>query len=102
MLTGHTVANTKVISNRQAYVREDTGIMPMKTYDEVLAENGYECEYHGKWHTPTFRARVYNNPVTAAGIHKTELGLGKTFYSYLSKKITRWDKHRGIGEIFCG
>ena len=86
MLTGHTVANTKVISNRQAYVPEDTGIMPMKTYDEVLAENGYECEYYGKWHTPTFRAKVYNNPVTAAGIHETELGPGKkeTYLKYLN------------------
>ena len=77
MLTGHTVANTKVISNKQAYVPEDSGVMPMKTYDEILSENGYECEYYGKWHAPVFRARVYNNPVTAAGIHKTELGPGK-------------------------
>jgi len=77
VLTGHTVANTKVISNKQAYVPEDTGVMPMKTYDEILSEHGYECEYYGKWHTPTFRARIYNNPVTAAGIHKTELGPGK-------------------------
>ncbi|MHC4756388.1 MAG: sulfatase-like hydrolase/transferase [Planctomycetota bacterium] len=77
MLTGHTVANTKVISNKQAYVPEYTGVMPMKTYDEILSEPGYECEYYGKWHTPTFRARIYNNPVTAAGIHKTELGPGK-------------------------
>jgi len=77
MLTGHTVANTKVISNKQAYVLKDTGIMPMKTYDEILSEHGYECEYYGKWHTPTFRARIYNNPVTAAGIRKTEFGPGK-------------------------
>lgn len=77
MLTGHTLANTKVISNKQAYVPEDTGVMPMKTYDEILSENGYECEYYGKWHTPTFRARIYKNPVTAAGIRKTELGPGK-------------------------
>ena len=77
MLTGHTVANSKVISNKQAYVPEGTGVMSMKTYDEILSENGYECEYYGKWHTPVFRARAYNNPVTAAGIHKTELGPGK-------------------------
>jgi len=77
MLTGHTVVNTKVISNKQAYVPEGTGVMSMKTYDEILSENGYECEYYGKWHTPVFRARVYNNPVTEAGIHKTELGPGK-------------------------
>jgi len=77
MLTGHTAANTKVISNKQAYVPEETGVMPMKTYDEILSENGYEFEYYGKWHTPTFRGRIYNNPVTAAGIRKTELGPGK-------------------------
>ena len=88
MLTGHTVANTGVISNKLAYVPEDTGVMPMKTYDEILAENGYTCEYYGKWHTPLFRARVYNNPVTAAGIHKTELGLGKkaTYVNYLDSR----------------
>jgi arylsulfatase A-like enzyme len=77
MLTGMTVANTKVISNRLAYEPEASGIMPMKTYDEVLAENGYEAEYYGKWHTPTFRAKIYNNPVTVAGRSVSELGPGK-------------------------
>jgi len=86
MLTGHTVAKTKVITNKQAYVSEDTGIMPMKTYDEILSQNGYECEYYGKWHAPIFRARLYNNPVTMAGIHKTELGPGlkETYMQYLN------------------
>lgn len=85
MLTGHTVANTRVISNKQAHVTEDTGVMPMKTYDEILSENGYECEYYGKWHAPVFRARIYDNPVTAAGIHRTELGPGKkaAYLNYL-------------------
>ena len=88
MLTGHTVANTKVISNKLAYVPEDTGVMPMKTYDEILSDNGYTCEYYGKWHAPVFRARIYNNPITAAGIHKTELGLGKkaTYVNYLDTR----------------
>jgi len=83
MLTGCAVANTKVISNKQAYVEEETGIMPMPTYDEILAKNGYECEYYGKWHTPTFRAKIYNNPVTVAGRSKSELGPGKKA-AYLS------------------
>jgi arylsulfatase A-like enzyme len=87
MLTGHTVANTRVISNKQAYVPEDTGVMPMETYDEIPSENEYECEYYGKWHTPVYRARIYNNPVTAAGIHKTELGPGKkaAYLKYLDQ-----------------
>lgn len=77
ILTGFSVINTGVISNRLAYVEEETGIMPMKTYDEILFENGYTCEYYGKWHTPTFRARIYNNPVTVAGKSSSELGPGK-------------------------
>ena len=79
------VANTQVVTNKQAHFAEDTGVMPMKTYDEILSENGYECDYYGKWHAPVFRARIYNNPVTAAGIHKTELGPGKkaAYLSYL-------------------
>lgn len=77
MLTGRSVANTRVISNKKAYEPEAAGAMPMQTYDEVLAEQGYACEYYGKWHAPIFRARVYGNPVTMAGIHKTELGIGK-------------------------
>lgn len=89
MLTGHTVANTKVISNKLAYEPESAGMMPMRTYDEILAENGYTCEYYGKWHAPIFRARVYNNPVTAAGIRKTELGLGKKA-AYLRYLDTRF------------
>lgn len=85
MLTGHTVANTRVISNSEAYVPEDAGVMPMKTYDEILSGNGYACEYYGKWHTPVYRARIYKNPVTAAGISQTELGPGKkkAYLSYL-------------------
>jgi arylsulfatase A-like enzyme len=86
MLTGCTVANTKVITNEKAYLPEDSGVMPMKTYDEILSENGYECEYYGKWHTPTFRAKIYKNPVTMAGIHKTELGPGhkEAYMQYLN------------------
>jgi len=86
MLTGHSVANTKVISNQEAYLPEESGVTPMKTYDEILSENGYECEYYGKWHAPVFRAKCYNNPVTMAGIHKTEVGLGykETYVQYLN------------------
>lgn len=85
MLTGRTVANNGVISNKKAYLPRNSGIMPMKTYDEILAENGYECEYYGKWHSPIYHAKKYNNPVTMAGIHKTELGPGhkEAYIQYL-------------------
>ncbi len=85
MFTGCSVANTKAITNATAYLPEEAGIMPMKTYDEILAENGYECEYYGKWHSPIHRAKCYNNPVTMAGIHKTEVGPGhkEAYIQYL-------------------
>ena len=54
-------------------MEEESGIMPMKTYDELLAANGYTTDYYGKWHTPTFRAKVYQNPVTVAGKSKAVL-----------------------------
>ncbi len=97
ILTGCTTANTRVISNAQAYVPEDTGVMPMKTFDEILSENGYECEYYGKWHSPVFRARIYNNPVTAAGIHKTELGPGKkaSYLKYLGPLYPKRELREG-------
>jgi len=76
MFTGHTVENTKAITNKTAYRPESDGIMPMKTYDEILHDNGYQCAYYGKWHSPIHRSRCYMDPVTMAGIHKTEVGPG--------------------------
>jgi arylsulfatase A-like enzyme len=97
ILTGCNVANTGVVSNSLAYVEEETGIMPMQTYDEILAENGYTCEYYGKWHTPTFRARIYKNPVTVAGRSRSELGPGKksAYLDYLAPHIPPRDLQPG-------
>lgn len=67
ILTGHAAWNTKMFGNGPAYDEPETGIMYMQTFDEILAENGYNCEYYGKWHTPLHHATVYNNPVTPTG-----------------------------------
>jgi len=72
MFTGHSVWHTKMFGNGPAYEGLGTGVMYMQTYDEILAENGYSCEYYGKWHFPTFHATAYNNPITATS--KTEMG----------------------------
>jgi len=97
ILTGHTVEKTKMISNNVAYAERETGIMPMKTFDEILDENGYHCEYYGKWHTPTFHAQVYHNPVTVAGRSRSELGPGKkeAYQTYLNTKFPRIDPKEG-------
>jgi arylsulfatase A-like enzyme len=63
MLTGSTVEHTKVVSNNETYYHEGEDIMTMPTFDEILAENGYRCEYYGKWHAMSKRANVYKNPV---------------------------------------
>jgi len=97
ILTGHTVENTKVYSNKVAYNGPETGIMPMKTYDEILDANGYDCEYYGKWHTPTFHAKIYNNPVTVAGKSKSELGPGKkeAYLNYLKPHYPKREAKEG-------
>jgi len=97
ILAGLTVENTKVITNKVAYDGPETGIMPNKTYDEILNENGYHCEYYGKWHTPTFRARVYKNPVTVAGRSSSELGPGKkqAYLNYLNPYYPKRDTKEG-------
>lgn len=91
MLTGNSLCNTGILGNGYAYETVPgtllTGTEPIfstKTYDEVLAENAYNCEYYGKWHSPERKAYVYSNrPITCAGKGGTtpELGIGlKQFY----------------------
>ncbi len=63
ILTGHTAENTG-ITNNDAYFDAAPDAMSMPTFDEILDENGYRCEYYGKWHSSSFRApNVYQNPI---------------------------------------
>ncbi|MCF8378459.1 MAG: sulfatase-like hydrolase/transferase [Bacteroidales bacterium] len=72
MLTGHNLENHLVINNDRAFETDVPGLMAMPTFDEVLAENNYSCEYYGKWHCPIDAARIYQNEVTTT--KATELG----------------------------
>lgn len=63
ILTGCTVENHQILTNEVSASTKETGRMSMPTYDEILRQNGYRCEYYGKWHTPEFHAEVYQNPV---------------------------------------
>lgn len=57
ILTGCTVENQGILTNSLAEsgTKQSATIMPQKTFDQILAENeGYHCEYYGKWHTPEF------------------------------------------------
>ncbi|MFY0626744.1 MAG: sulfatase-like hydrolase/transferase [Reichenbachiella sp.] len=62
ILTGNTVENTGVNTNEKTYFYDKEPVMTMPTFDEILAENGYHCEYYGKWHVMTSHSMIYKNP----------------------------------------
>lgn len=62
ILTGHTVENTGVNTNAKTYYYDEEPVMTQPTFDEILAEQGYHCEYYGKWHSLTSHTEVYQNP----------------------------------------
>lgn len=76
ILTGSTVEHTGVNTNGKTYDYQEEGLMTMPTFDEILTENGYHCEYYGKWHAPSSHAEVYKNPVTVAQNGKSVFGSG--------------------------
>jgi arylsulfatase A-like enzyme len=58
-LTGHNIENTGIRTNSAVFLPESDGLCQQVTFDEVLAKNGYYSEYHGKYHSPTYRAGGY-------------------------------------------
>lgn len=62
--TGRSLCNTGVRRNDdadEAVLAEDAPIRQLKTYDEILVDQGYAVEYYGKWHMPATRAAAYHN-----------------------------------------
>ncbi|MCX6309288.1 MAG: sulfatase-like hydrolase/transferase, partial [Bacteroidia bacterium] len=74
MLTGNSLCNTGIWGNSYASEMGTSSLITFKepifstrTYDEALADNGYTCEYYGKWHIPEHKAYIYaNRPITCA------------------------------------
>jgi len=66
ILTGHTVENTGVNTNSKTYFYDEEQVMTMPTFDEILTEKGYHCEYYGKWHSMSTHAAIYKNPKQAS------------------------------------
>jgi arylsulfatase A-like enzyme len=82
ILTGHTVEHTGAKTNARSYY-VDRELLTMPTFDEILADRGYHCEYYGKWHTVSSLADVYKNPIKAAKNGKSIFGPGGQRYVYL-------------------
>lgn len=76
MLTGSTVENTGVSSNSETYYNIPEGVMTMPSFDQILSENGYRCEYYGKWHAATSHADIYENPVQTSANGSSVFGPG--------------------------
>jgi len=76
ILTGCTIENTGVFTNGQTYYNDEEGLMTMPTFDEILTDNGYHCEYYGKWHVLSSHAEIYQNPVKTANNGNSIFGPG--------------------------
>jgi arylsulfatase A-like enzyme len=92
ILTGSRVERTGVISNNETYYNGGEGIMSMPTFDEILSENGWHCEYYGKWHALSSHAGVYENPVQTAENGKSVFGPGGQSHIWR-------DYLAGVGEV---
>lgn len=100
ILTGHTNENTNVKDNLVAYAKDQTGIAPMKTFDEILTENGYTCAYFGKWHAPLAKGAVYVYELPDCVLKESQYGRGmnKQYNDYLDKN---WPKRElKPGELY--
>src|SRR6056297_2054295 len=83
ILTGCTVENTGMRRNDRAYHYQEEGLMTMPTFDEILAKNGYHCEYYGKWHSQTSHTSIYKNPKQASRAGKSIFGHGGQKFVWL-------------------
>jgi arylsulfatase A-like enzyme len=83
ILTGHTVENTGARTNNHSYYNNEAGVMTMPTFDEILTDEGYHCEYYGKWHTLSSHAGIYKNPLKESKSGKSVFGPGGQRYIHL-------------------
>ena len=59
ILTGRLIESTGIRTNMDS---DDDKKCDYKTFDQMLAANGYVAEYIGKFHSPMDIARAYSNP----------------------------------------
>lgn len=88
MLTGHSTENTGVRRNAD---RKSGVLVPVPTFDNILAENGYTTEYYGKWHTPHHLTSTYANKVRPVVGKTTESGVqsfSSAYVEYLREHVS--------------
>jgi arylsulfatase A-like enzyme len=90
ILTGRSIESTKVRGNGDVNSEEVPNLV---TFDQVLLRNGYQGEYHGKWHSPYKFALDYTRPVLwlngkqAPPGSKAEMSEAEAFKKYVAAHV---------------
>jgi arylsulfatase A-like enzyme len=83
ILTGQTVENHGIRTNGRAYYYDEEDVMTAPTFDEILTNKGYHCEYYGKWHSLSSHTDIYKNPKQEAKNGKSIFGHGGQNHVYI-------------------
>jgi arylsulfatase A-like enzyme len=98
ILTGMTVESTGVNTNAKTYSYDDEPVMTSQTFDEILNENGYHCEYYGKWHVKSNHAEIYKNPIKYSENGKSIFqhgGQNHVYMDYLNEQFPKKKLKKG-------
>ena len=98
ILTGMTVESTGVNTNAKTYSYDDEPVMTSQTFDEILNENGYHCEYYGKWHVKSNHAEIYKNPKLRSKNGKSIFqhgGQNHVYMDYLNEQFPKKKLKKG-------
>jgi arylsulfatase A-like enzyme len=90
ILTGRSIETTRVRGNGDVNSEDVPSLL---TFDQVLLRNGYQGEYHGKWHSPYQFALDYTRPVLwlngkqAPPGSKAEMSEAEAFKKYVAAHV---------------
>jgi arylsulfatase A-like enzyme len=90
ILTGRTIESIRVMGNGDVNSEDVPDVL---TFDQVLLRNGYQGEYHGKWHIPYKFALDYTRPVLwlngkqAPAGSKAQMSEAQAFKEYIASHI---------------
>ena len=89
ILTGHSIESNHVLGNNDVRLENEP---PCPSFDQILLRNGYQGEYHGKFHSPYKLAMDYSQPVRwlngrrPAGC-KSDMSEADAYRAYLAEHV---------------
>lgn len=101
ILTGELVEHSGVYSNSFTDLsNEEAEFTTKPTFDQVLADNGYHSEYHGKWHCPIIWTKCYTGfewePVGRKSPNAYRLIQLKNYMSSMAVKYNQSEYKQGV------